>query len=143
VSIGRVSVLWEFKTPTSSTRIHPLRYIPKPFECKMAGKEFEAEIALPTDNFRKCSFLVATQNLVYPADAEFSISFQNSAILPVTSKIFRLPEKAMWTGLEAAYAFASVDDVPQSDGPVKLSVKCTAERHLDGATLLVHNARFL
>jgi SAM-dependent methyltransferase len=124
----------------SSAELH---HVPELFECKMAGKEFQAEIALPTDHFGKCAFLVAARNLIYPASMEFSISFQDSAMLPVASNISRLPEKATWTELEAAYAFVSIDEIPRSDGPAKLSVKCTGERHLDGATLLVHNARFL
>jgi hypothetical protein len=120
-----------------------LRHVPKLFECRMTGREFEAEIPLPTRDFRKCSFLVAAKNLIYPATVEFSISFQNSAMLPATSKIWRLPEKSSWTELEAAYVFASIDDVPQSDGPAKLSVKCSGERDLNGAILLVDNAHFL
>jgi ubiquinone/menaquinone biosynthesis C-methylase UbiE len=126
-----------------------LYHVPKLLECSMSGSEFEAELEVPTKHLKKCSLLVAAKNLNYPANVEFTLSFPDSSLLPVKSAIARVPEKADWTDLEAAYRFVAMDDIPQPDGQARLSVKCTGERSsrsdrpLDGTTLLVHQARFL
>jgi ubiquinone/menaquinone biosynthesis C-methylase UbiE len=126
-----------------------LHHVPKLLECEMSGHEFEAELEVPTRHFKKCSFLIAAENLVYPANAEFTVTFPNSSLLPVRSAVTRLPEKAGWTDLEAAYGFVAMDDIPQSDSATRLSVRCTAEplarcpRPLDNTSLLIHCARFV
>jgi ubiquinone/menaquinone biosynthesis C-methylase UbiE len=126
-----------------------VQHVSKLLECNMSGSEFEAELEVPIKSLKKCSFLVAAKNLNYPANVEFTLSFPNSSLLPVKSAITRVPEKVGWTGLEAAYRFVVMNDIPQPDGEARLSVKCTGERSsrcdrpLDDTTLFVHNARFL
>jgi ubiquinone/menaquinone biosynthesis C-methylase UbiE len=126
-----------------------LYHVSKLLEREMGGHEFEVEIELPIKSFSKCSFLVAAKNLVYPADVEFAVTFPNSALSPVKSAVTRVPEKSGWTGLEAAYSFVAMDNIPHSEGGARLSVRCTGEqsprcgRPLDNTTLLVHCGRFL
>ncbi|MDQ6703202.1 MAG: class I SAM-dependent methyltransferase [Pseudomonadota bacterium] len=120
-----------------------LHHVAKLLESEMNGKDFEVEIAIPTKEFGRCSFFVGARNLVYPATVEFTVEFADSAMLPIKSATARLPEKSIWTGLEEAYSFVSIDRIPLSDGKVRLLAKCKGERALDGATLLVHNAHFL
>lgn len=119
-----------------------LHHVPKALECALSGKTFEAEIALPTKNFRRCSFLAAARNLVSAASVEFSLEFPGSSLRPIRS-VTRLPDKARWTSLEAAYSFATIDNVPRTDGDMKLVVRCKSEHSMDEAMLLVHNALFV
>jgi ubiquinone/menaquinone biosynthesis C-methylase UbiE len=126
-----------------------LHHVPKLLECSMSGSEFEVDIEVPIKHLKKFSLLVAAKSLNYPTNVEFTLSFPDSALLPVKSAIARVPEKADWTDLEAAYRFVAMDDIPRPDSQARLSAKCIGERSsisdrpLDGTTLLIHQARFL
>lgn len=121
-----------------------LQLIPSLLECEMQGSVFEKQIMEVTNSSqRQFAVLASAKNLLYPATIQLSFDFPDSDMRSVVSRVLRLPEKVSWTGLQTAYVFVTLDNIPQWDGRGTLSVEVRSNNPLNGVILQLHSCMFL